>query len=308
MRQVYRPQHRSIKLTDRSSTARRKLQLPTLGGLQFWTDYLICGGWRIQQHSGNRKFRLLNEKQVRVAEGEFEDCRQELKRIEESESRPPVSGAVVLVLHGLIRTRRSMKRICRYINSNSDFTVVNIGYASTRRPIKDHAAALASIITHLEHATEFSFVAHSMGNIVVRHYLADFQQSTDQPGFGRMVMLGPPNHGSQLAATFDDWYIYRALFGQGGQELAGEWEQFCKNLAVPEFPFGIIAGGRAESRKVKNPLIRKNHDWVVSVRETYLEQASEFLVLPVVHTTMMYKKSVQQATLNFLKYGKFHAS
>ena len=59
------------------------------------------------------------------------------------------------------------------------------------------------MIRSLEGITEINFVAHSLGNLVVRHWLKDFadEKRTLPKGqtFGRMVMLAPPNQQPQLA-------------------------------------------------------------------------------------------------------------
>ena len=291
---------------SKSSRKSFNLKLPTLGGKQVWTDHLHFHQWRIQQNVITQRWRLLDPKGIRYASGDFEHCRETLETIRRKQNLAPMTGDLVVVLHGLARTRFAMRSLCRYLEDHG-YDVLNVSYASTRQTIGDHANALGHIIDHLPSAREINFVAHSMGNIVVRHYLADLENSNPldslKSKFHRMVMLGPPNHGSQLASRFHHWFIYRRIFGTGGQQLARGWPDTVRQLAVPFFEFGIIAGG--QSGRITNPLIDGKDDFVVSVEETYLEGAKDFLVKPLVHRTMMDNKEVHQATLNFLKTGRF---
>ena len=75
----------------------------------------------------------------------------------------------------------------------------------------------------------------------------------------------------------------------------------AKTLAIPRSEFAIIAGGKAESKR--NPLLEGQDDWVVTVNETRLPGARDFMVLPVVHSTMMGERQVQDAAVRFLKTG-----
>ncbi len=100
--------------------------------------------------------------------------------------------------------------------------------------------------------TQFSFVGHSMGNIVVRHLISDLQRDGDPHGVldrcRSMVMLGPPNQGAAIARRLAPTGLYGILTGKGGLELGPDWEDFVQNLATPSFPFAIIAGDVSATR------------------------------------------------------------
>ncbi len=89
-----------------------------------------------------------------------------------------------------------------------------------------------------------------------------------------------------------------------GRELADGWDELSKHLATPRCEFGIIAGGKADGHGY-NPLLIGDNDMVVTVTETLLPGARDFICLPVVHTFMMDDRAVQKATLNFLDHGYF---
>lgn len=289
----------------------RRVALPTLGGMQFWADRLFFGDWRIQRNAVTGRYRLLDGDNLRHASGTFADCRKALQRIKQEEQLPPMQGTGVLLLHGLGRTRGSMAPLADYIRRNSDFTVFNVSYASTRQSIEEHARSLAQIVENLDGIERIDFVGHSLGNIVVRRYLAD---QTDpaagrrpDPRIRRMVMLGPPNHGSIAATGLGDNVIFQAITGETGQELGRQWVWLESSLATPQFEFGIIAGGRGNDRGI-NPLLPGDDDGVVTVQSTRLAGARDFLSVSALHSLLPANADVQKATLRFLKEGYFRAA
>ena len=291
-----------------SAMNKASISLPTLGGKQFWTDQLVFHGWRIQQNAITGDCRLLDDRDWQQAGGTFDECRAKLDQIKRDRKLPPMSGTVVLLLHGLFRARSSMESLGKYVEGNSKLHACTFGYASTRGDVGAHAAALASVIEHLDGVEEIHFVAHSLGNLVIRHYLADHTdpktgQQAD-PRIKRLVMLGPPNNGAQLATTLNQNELFETVVGASGQQLGKGWAEFEKTLATPACEFGIIAGGRGEKQGY-NPLLPGDNDLVVTVDSTKLPGARDFLLLPVAHTFLMFNDKAQAATLNFLQNGYF---
>jgi hypothetical protein len=170
----------------------------------------------------------------------------------------------------------------------------------------------------LEDIDEINFIGHSMGNIVIRHYLGDLarQQPWKQsPGsmaadrkamarFRRFVMLAPPNHCPAIAVAFADNAAFKGLFGEGGQQLSRDWPDLEPRLATPDFEFGILAGGKGNG-KGYNPLLPGDNDAVVTVESTKLAGARDFAVLPMLHSFVMYDSTAQEYTLRFLQHGYF---
>lgn len=281
----------------------------TLGGKQFWTDVHHCGGWRVQENAVSGHFRLLDPQNYRLASGNSEDCRSELNRLIESGDVQPTAGRVVIVLHGLIRATDSMRQLGKYLAENSELNAVDFEYASTRRPVADHAKALATLIDSLgDQVTEINFVAHSLGNIVIRHYLADLKnEGRTEPRFKRMVMIGPPNQGSRIAHVLRRTFVFHLIAGSSGAELGHRWEELEPKLATPDFEFGIIAGGQTDRQRLSNFILAGKDDFTVSVEETKLAGATDFLVKPLLHPTMMRKTVTLEATLSFLENGYFES-
>ena len=290
------------------ASAESLVPLPTLGGKQFWADELLFHQWRIQRNVLTDRCRLLDADNWRHASGTFDQCSAVLEKIKLERLLPPMKGRAVIVLHGLGRDRAMMETLCRHLRDHSGFCVFNVGYPSTQAGVAEHARALARVVDRLEGIGELNFVAHSMGNLVVRHYLADRKTAhaagQASPALGRMVMLGPPNHGSEVAAALgqSDWFV--TATGPAGQELGAKWAELEPRLAIPPCPFGIIAGGLGGSQGF-NPLLATDDDGLVTVASTRLSGAADFVRVPVLHTLLPYDPKVLQYTLRFLQKGYF---
>ena len=279
------------------------LEWKTGGGMQFWTDHLYRQGYRIQQNAVTGHWRLLDADNVRLSWGSRTTCESVLKRkcsdIPDKES----DQSTVILLHGLMRTRGSMSSMQKYLENQGFPSTIRFSYASTRRSISDHARALKEVLENLPSHTELRFVGHSMGNIVVRHMIADLKKNDPKkilPRCKSMVMLGPPNQGAMIARRLAPTGIFGWVTGAGGLELGPDWKQLEKKLATPSFPFAIVAGD-VSSKPIQNPLTEGSGDFVVSVDEAKLEGSKWLKTVPVLHSFLMDDKAVQKMTSDFFK-------
>ncbi len=278
------------------------IKFPTVGGTQVWSDQRVQGDWRIQKNVVTGHYRFLDNNNVRHTWGSLEPCEVAFTKAVKAGKIPRLKREAVVIMHGLVRTRNSMAGLSRRVGeANPDWSVMSVSYPSAQQTVEQHAIALRRIITRFEGVERVHFVGHSLGNLVIRRYLFDLQKKPARlPKTGRIVMLAPPNQGSRLAELFENDAIFRSIWGTSGAEIA-EWKRLSKTLAVPQTQFAIIAGGRQSKG---SPLITGKDDWVVSVEETKLAGAHDFVVLPVLHSTMMDNSKVQQATMRFLRTGK----
>jgi len=295
--------------TEQSAKAApRNIRAPTFGGKQFWADELVFRSWRIQRNVLTRHCRLLNSHDVRESWGTFDHCLSRLDAIRREKRLPEITGKVVVVLHGLFRSRGSMQGLCRYLHDKGGYTVLNVGYPTTRADVGTHAARLAKILSRLDRAEEIHFVAHSLGNLVIRHYMAD-QQKLDKSArtkapIGRFVMLGPPNQGARLARTLGRNRIFETVAGDAGRQLSRDWASLEQKMIVPNCEFGIIAGGRGKATGL-NPLLEGDDDFVVSIAEARLAGAHDFAIVPVIHSLIMDHPDTRKKVLRFLSDGYF---
>ncbi len=298
---------------EKSGVAWRFAEFPnivskTMGGRQFWTDEMVRGQWRIQKNCVTGHHRLLDQRGVRRAWGSWDDCQEKWDELDRAGELPTLKPKVILVLHGLVRSRESMAGLAEFLARKEDYSVLNLSYASTRLPIAEHAAALQRIITRLEGVEQIDFVAHSMGSLVVRHLIGDQMVAARglgiDPRIHRIVMLAPPNSGADLAKRFQNNVLFRIIFGKSGQQLGKQWKDLSQRLAVPPCEFGIIAGG-TDGGEGRNPLLSGDDDMVVTVEETRLGGARDFIVVPALHTFLMDDPKVREYTQRFLEHGYF---
>lgn len=271
------------------------LPLPTLGGLQFWTDRRIRSGWRVQRHTLLGHHRLLDPRDVRRAWGTRETCLHALEQ-----HAPPIDTAapVVVILHGLGRTRWAMRRL-NHALKNCGWQTINFGYASTRSNLADFAEALDDVLTDYRHCPEIHFVGHSMGNLVVRYWLGTTSRPDSRPNVGRTVMLAPPNQGSILARRLSAIPGLRTGMGPAASQII-DWDATLPHLATPP-DFGIIAG---RFGLVENPLLDDAGDFIVTRDECRLDGCAAFAEVDSSHTFIMYDDRVAEMVDSFLRNGR----
>jgi len=281
---------------------------PTMGGNQLWEDEHYFGLWRIQRNVLTGHHRLLNPQDVRYESGTFDQCQQKLEALKKEKSLQPTRGKVVVMLHGLMGSRLIMTPFARYLEREGGYTVISMTYASTRAGVDEHAQALAAVMDSLDEATEINFVAHSLGNLVVRHFLGDLQANAQEvdPRINRFVMVGPPNQGARLAVMLGKNPIFDNTLGQSGQQLGHRWEELAPRLVTPEFEFGVLAGGKGNTTGI-TPLLPGDDDGIVRVAEARLAGASDFTIVDVHHLLMTLNPTVHDRTLRYLKEGRFLA-
>lgn len=281
--------------------------LKTTGGTQLWTDYVDRAGFRIQLHALTGHWRLLDVGDVRQAWGTRNSCDSKLNQLCPANDKAAANHTIVM-LHGLMRTRHCMNPLTQSIKKelgkqDPSVRTIRFSYASTRGSIGDHAAALQSVLQSQSKSSQFSFVGHSMGNIIVRHLIGDLQRNGDPNGIlprcRSMVMLGPPNQGAAIARRLAPTKLYGWITGAGGLELGPQWKTFSDNLATPDFPFLIIAGDVSDNT-VQNPLVDGSSDFVVSLDEATLEGATAVETFPVLHSFLMNDQAVMKRTVEFL--------
>ena len=281
---------------------------PTLGGSQFWGDVHIFHDWRIQQRVGEEHYRLLSPIEFCHVEGSFGQCRAKLEQIKLAKNLGPMRGRAVIILHGLVATRWTMRLLAEHLEEDGNYTVVNVEYPSTRQPMADHAKALARVVEGLPEVEQLNFIGHSMGNIVIRHYMADMQKKygRQDPRLGRVVMIAPPNHGSRTARRWSDNSAFKAFLGRPGRQLGVEWSWLESDLMVPPCQFGIVAGGRGKSGF--SPFLPGNDDGRICVETTKLVGARDFVLVPNIHEFIGNDPRTFDFTLKFLNEGHFVAA
>lgn len=268
-----------------------------------WTDLAVRHDWRLQRHSGDGRWRILDPADGTIREGTEDECRLAFAALEADATIPPHLGPTVILLHGLGEGRDSMRPLAEHLKTALDAAVISFGYASVTSKLDDHGAALAEVVAGLPATAPVSFVGHSLGTIVVRRWLA-MADPADRERVHRVVMLGPPNQGSRLARMAAGLGVLADHVEGSARELVFDWAKVAPHLAVPACDFGIVAGGKGDETGYST-LLAGDDDAVVCVDETRLPGARDFLLLPVHHAAMMRHPAVQRATAAFLETGRF---
>jgi triacylglycerol lipase len=218
------------------------------------------------------------------------------------ESRP--KSECVILLHGLGRTADSMEDLAEALEM-AGFDTINMDYPSRKLPIETLAMdTIPSGIrqAQAQKAEKLHFVTHSMGGILLRYYLT--RQSIGN--LGRVVMLSPPNQGSEIADVLKDNSLYQWYNGPAGQQLGTQPDSFVADLGPVDYPVGIITGNtHALFDAWFAGKIPGEDDGKVSVQRAKVEGMTDFLVLPYSHPFIMKKKAVADQTIYFLRHGVF---
>ena len=222
-----------------------------------------------------------------------------------TQSRAELKGEAVILLHGLARTEKSMRPMARALESEG-YAVVNQGYPSTSAQIEklaDLAIAEALAEPVVQASQRVHFVTHSMGGILVRSYFARHSHER----LGGVVMLAPPNQGSEVVDRLRERWLFQVINGPAGSQLGTDPDSVPNQLGEVDFELGVIAGNRSINW-INSLMIPGANDGKVSVASTRVEGMNDHITIRTTHPFIMRNSSVIRQTLAFLKNGAFNSN
>lgn len=208
----------------------------------------------------------------------------------------------VVVLHGIFRTNRSMSGLSKFLEK-SGFIVLNLDYPSTKYSIENLADIIAPQIQKFAEKTsgKLHFVGYSMGGLLIRAYLKNHQPNN----LGKIVMLGTPNKGSEVADFLQNFWLYKKLYGPAGQQLITNQTVFEKIFnSLEGLEVGIIAGNKPID-PISSRIIGKPNDGKVSIESTSIKDVKDKVLVPCSHTFFPSNRKVWLQVLSFLQTGLF---
>ena len=213
------------------------------------------------------------------------------------------NGEAVVLLHGILRSNFNMTPMSLYLKREG-YETININYPSREHDLENLTKFLndkLSMSKTFNNASKVHFVTHSMGGLLTRYYLTKHKPNN----LGRVVMMGPPNNGSEFADFMMEYKplktAFEKVFGPAGTQLT---TSHVHNTNDIKYELGVIAG-----RRSVNPIapwvLDGEHDGIVPVERTKIKGMKDHIVLPTTHSFMMVSPSVMKQTAYFLKKGKF---
>ncbi|PIE41685.1 MAG: hypothetical protein CSA49_02210 [Gammaproteobacteria bacterium] len=215
----------------------------------------------------------------------------------------------VIIIHGLGRTALAMRSVAGLLAKNG-YLVTNLDYPSTRMNIPELVKQyVVPAFENAGDAVEISVVTHSLGGILFRYFLAHHADSAMKQRLHRVVMLAPPNQGSQVPDQLKRWAPARWILGPVMPQLGTDADSMPNQLTALEtqgFPceIGVIAGTRSYEPWFARWLDGEN-DGKVAVDSTRLAGMKDFYQVKAGHTFIMDDKSVHQQIIHFLQHGQF---
>jgi len=213
----------------------------------------------------------------------------------------PKDGEFVVLLHGMKRSASSMSQIENHLKANG-YRTINIDYPSSEQTIEKLSDFIHQQITprYFDKTRKVNFVTHSMGGILLRYYLKQHRPDN----LGRVVMLAPPNQGTEMSDFLQGSKIFEAFFGPAGTQLGTNEKSIVHSLGPVNFELGIIMGN-ISLNPIASMVVPGDDDGLVSHERSKVEGMNDSIILATAHSFIMFNKEAHAQIIHFLKDGKF---
>lgn len=208
-------------------------------------------------------------------------------------------GPPVVLLHGLWRGWRAMQPLARALG-NEGFSTLNLPYPSVRLPIARLVGHIRTEVAKIARDQPVHFITHSLGGILVRSLLTGPVPWET----GKIIMLAPPNHGSEIVDWLKKHPPLHQVLGPAGRSLGSDG--VARELAAlpPEIQAAVIMGNR-DSIPIFTRLLEPENDGIVSTGKGRIDGLRGFTVVNADHTFIQSHPEAIRLSLHFLKTGEW---
>ena len=208
----------------------------------------------------------------------------------------------VLLLHGIARRSSSLRPMERAFRT-SGFATLNLDYPARRASLAELVEIVAaSVAAFAARVGRLHIVTHSMGGLLARGLITRHRPHN----LGRVVMLAPPNGGSEVADALLPFAAYRHFFGPAGAELVTRRnDKLQRLLGTVDYPLGIIAGDRSVYPLESALMLKGPNDGRVTVERTRCPGMTDHITLHTTHAMMMWNPRVIREALHFVRHERF---
>lgn len=275
----------------------------TLGGKQFWEDVFFYQKWRIQRHCLTKRYRLLDNWDIRRASGSFERCRQSLNRCIEVFQLPSHKERAIVMLHGLTGNKNQFNQMVKMAESEG-FTAITLNYPSTRKNLNTHLRQLEFLLNGLSGIKEISFITDGIGGIILRELLACDSEWKRRCKIQRVVQINPPNRGFRLWEQLSENKF--ALFILGPLIKLGDSRKISKVARFPDgIELGIINTHNRIGKLLSQILPAKWQNLLPQIGDSFLPGAKDIADIKTFRTNPAANRMVIRCCRDFIRLGKF---
>ena len=273
----------------------------TFGGSQLWEDVFFYQKWRIQRHYHSKRYRLLDNWDIRRASGSFEDCRKAFVKFVEVYEIPRQEGEIVILLHGLGETKNSF-RLLQTKLIQAGYNVAAVNYPSTRKSIYHTINQLEFFLNHCEDVNKVSFITKGAGCLVLRSLLSNTYGWQDKFRLNKIININPINCGSDLFDLMSRYKIFNLIFGPMLKECSPQAVHSISRLPS-DISKSLIFCDTYKSR-ILRPFIDKFKGVTIASDEKETDFSDNYINIKNRYFNVLNNPETIKHCLNFLSNGK----
>lgn len=206
---------------------------------------------------------------------------------------------VVVLVHGFFKNRSDMRYLEKGLQEHG-FETCCVDLPTTFACFEDCLKSLEWQLSHFTQQDKLHYVAHSMGGLLVRAYLAACGHSKT----GHCVFIATPQQGTALAAIAHKFPLYSSVFKPIQSLLPCTGSENAETSI--ESPLGVVAGSRSMG-VLGSLFLNEPNDGRVEVASAQSQDADEFLVVPFGHKDIHHQRLTLLNVVEFIRTGKFLA-